>query len=128
MIDIEKIKKLAKQELLNIRTYSTLEEWNKLILNLNDLNGRSSETCIYGIIAGNCHNDRAIELIKSCATDVYFSSFFICVTTHPTIFQYDTEPIKHRNFTALEWLLARERKLVIDMISEIEKNSTASHH
>ena len=60
---------LVKIEAKNLREFLTSEEKERLIF--ENLNPRSSENCIYGLISGSCWSQRADELITKCCTRVY---------------------------------------------------------
>jgi len=59
------IEEMISEEINNIRKYATHEEIEKL--DSNKLNGRGSQTCIYGLMTGDCFSDRAHELLGLCA-------------------------------------------------------------
>lgn len=64
-----KFPKLVIEEATALRKNATKTEIDKL--NFLALNAHSATSCVYGLMTGDCHSERAIELIKSCAKRVY---------------------------------------------------------
>ncbi len=62
--------KSAKLELSKINKFATREEKDKLLKNLDHLNGVKADECIYGLMTGNCYSKRATELIKKCSSKI----------------------------------------------------------
>ncbi len=66
---IKGLHQLVKTEAENIRKLATKEELSRL--NIKKLNSDDVTLCIYGQMTKNCHNERAVELIKNSCEKVY---------------------------------------------------------
>ena len=62
-------RKYVLQEIEGIKKYATQQERDKL--DIKFFNPKYKDACIYGLMTGNCYNDRAVELIKLCAQYSY---------------------------------------------------------
>jgi hypothetical protein len=123
MVDFKtlNLQELALQELKNIRTHSTQEEWSNLVRMIYDLDGTSPKHCVYGLLTGSCHSTRAIELIEKCVVrNLFFDSFDICSETASSmVLNENTLPTSGRHYTPLEFFLYRNKWIVIEMILSI---------
>jgi len=66
---------LVIEEATKLRNMITQEEADNL--KFSKLDSSQSDRCIYGQLSGNCFSDRAIELIKACASRVYKNWWFL---------------------------------------------------
>ena len=57
--------KAVRTELENIKKYATQDQIDEL--NIKWFNPQRSDNCIYGQMAGDCHNDEAVNLIRRCS-------------------------------------------------------------
>jgi hypothetical protein len=69
MKKIEKFPKLVVNEAKKLRELTTVEERSNL--DFDTLDPTEGARCIYGQLTGNCHNDRAEELMKKSCSRVY---------------------------------------------------------
>jgi hypothetical protein len=69
MRKITKFPKLVVDEARKLKKFATPEELKKL--NIENLDPKSGDQCIYGQMAGSCFSTRALHLIKNCAKRVY---------------------------------------------------------
>lgn len=99
----------AQAELDKIQVHATEEERKNLINKVSMLNGKYVGTCVYGLMTDSCFSSRAHNLIHQCAADYYSD-----------LTGREPREIKPgaRYFTALEVLVSKNRKLVIDMIQK----------
>ena len=68
LITMKELLDLVVEEAKNIRVHATQEEKDNL--DLKTFRGSWVHNCIYGQMTGDCHNDRALELIGKCCTKV----------------------------------------------------------
>ena len=93
---------LIKQEADNLKKFATQDEIDNL--DFDDLYPTHNNNCIYGQMTGDCHNERAIELLKLCT--IPFSD---TVTTYqkPTRTFEFIETIG-RAFSPIEYFIAMD--------------------
>lgn len=65
----EQLKEDVKKEAEALRVHATGEERAELDMELLDPNHTCK--CVYGLMCGECDNDRAIELIEHCAPTLF---------------------------------------------------------
>ena len=61
----EELKQLGKEEAKKLKQHATKEELQNLSFSL--LDPATSDNCIYGMMTGNCFNERATQLLNMCA-------------------------------------------------------------
>lgn len=71
MYTFEQLKDDVRKEAEALRVHATKEEKGKLTMRL--LNPSDYSSCIYGLMCGDCYNDRA-ELLKTTCTKKFVSS------------------------------------------------------
>ena len=59
------LKELVREEARNLREKATKEELAKL--DFEYLWPHYTDACVYGLMTGNCHSERSIELMNQCA-------------------------------------------------------------
>lgn len=91
------MKKEIKQEADNIRKFATKEEISRL--NFRDLIPVHSESCIYGLMTGDCNSKRATELIEKCCPKGYF--YYLISSNDKRLSMNDTA-FTVRNYSAIE--------------------------
>lgn len=66
---------LVQLELSKIKKNATSIEWNRLIQAAENFQifGNSLTNCVYGTLAGDCFNSRAVVLIKECADVICYN-------------------------------------------------------
>jgi hypothetical protein len=64
-----KVPKCVLNEARSLKKLITPEE--RYRLNIDNLDTQSASQCIYGQLTGNCHSERAVELIKASCSRVY---------------------------------------------------------
>lgn len=62
-------RKYVLQEIEGIKKHATQEERDKL--DIEFFNPEYKNSCIYGLMTGNCNNERGIELIRLCTQYSY---------------------------------------------------------
>jgi hypothetical protein len=68
----KKLQALVKEEATALRHFATENELKKL--NFDHLNSQNRTDCVYGQIAGDCTNERALDLIRKCAGKCFLSN------------------------------------------------------
>lgn len=65
--------RLSRHEVIQLKKHATREELNRLDKDI--FSPTKSDTCIYGLMTGDCYNDRSLELQKkSIKEDIGFNS------------------------------------------------------
>lgn len=95
----------VKSEICNIKKHATEQE--KGALNINLLIPETNGYCIYGLMTGTCHSNRAIELITLCATKEF--GFCSIKSDMRVDFKLPTERLI-RAFTPLEHYITNYRE------------------
>src|SRR5689334_4198531 len=70
MRKITEFPKLVIEEAKNLKKLASGEEKSRL--NFKELDPEFPTACIYGQMTKNCHSERAVELIRECASRVYY--------------------------------------------------------
>lgn len=67
----------VRKEAENLKVHAMREEINRL--DISFLNPRDRNTCIYGMVANDCHSDRAIDLIEKCCVRYFKNEDFTSI-------------------------------------------------
>lgn len=70
----EQLKEDVRKEAEALRVHATKEELGGI--SLEEFNPRHYDGCIYGMCTGDCHNERAIELIQQCTPRFFKEEIF----------------------------------------------------
>ncbi len=70
----KKLKKLVIEEAILLKQHARIDELEAL--NFNKLYPNRRKSCIYGQMTGDCHSNRAIDLLNLC-TKPYISETFM---------------------------------------------------
>jgi hypothetical protein len=112
----DEVLKKALSELKKIKKNAYPWEWEYLVEHINTLDGHHHAACVYGLMTGDCHSDRALELIDQCSLSVYFPDMR---DLHSTRKNSLTNLWAWRNFTALEALLFHDKEFVKEEIKKL---------
>lgn len=125
--------KAVKKELLNIKKYATSYEIYKLIYGIGMYGLMNhSNRCIYGLMTGNCDNDRGCELVEKCASEYklnyhYFEDYMTyeqLAKLQFTKHRKRSNDIIYRSY--VEVLLAMDKKKLLEMLHVIFKEEFES--
>lgn len=70
----DNLKEDVRKEAEALRVHATSNELKNI--NLEAFNPRHYDGCIYGMCTGDCHNERAIELIQQCTPRFFKEEIF----------------------------------------------------
>lgn len=71
----EQLKEDVRKEAEALRVHATSDEL--LLLNFDRFDPKAFYGCIYGMCTGDCHSDRAIELIQKCCVRYFHNNNLI---------------------------------------------------
>lgn len=117
----------AKRELTNIKKNATVDEIQKLIGYIDQLNGDDTHLCVYGLMTGYCQSRRAIELIEECAS-IYKIQGTDALGTRGGIYLNNSiqDFVKHKQrtnnsiyYSKLELLTSLDKTIVQKLVKQI---------
>jgi hypothetical protein len=75
----EQLKEDVRKEAKALRAHATEEERGRLKMSV--FNPRTGGGCIYGLLSGYCHSDRAIELIQKCCVRFFRNNDLLSISS-----------------------------------------------
>lgn len=126
IIKKESFLKAVKKELQNIKKYATSLEISKLINGIKRSGLHNyKDRCVYGLMTGNCDNDRGCELVEKCASiyKLHGEKLNSYLSYNDLLFLRFDKHRKRRNDiiyrSYVELFLIIDRRKLLDMISII---------
>jgi hypothetical protein len=114
----QEIYKAVRAEVRAIKKHATEKELNQLSIEL--LDPINVYNCIYGLMTGSCHCDRAKHLIKQCSLSYVVSAQGRLIKAKALL-----DEGHYRNFSTLEWFIINEpehNKHIIDYLTDKVKH------